>query len=433
MQRYRKIRLALLLILSLAAQSVQAAVTWTDWVEAIVNDGVVLHSEVEKRLDQVMKRFAGQPGAPTRDQLRKRVLEQLILESIQLQLAERAGIRVSDRELDSAVAGIARQNGMTVDQFRQAIESEGVSFAEAREQIRREMTLARIQQREVSRRVRITEQDIQAYLNSPDAREKNQPRYHLAHILIEIPDDATPEQREALREKARKLSGQLNQGADFAAVAATESAASTALNGGDLGWRKASELPTLFANVVPGLKPGQTSEPIETRGGFHLVKLVEVKRGAEKWVEQRHVRHILISPNAIRTDEQARKRAEELYEELKKGADFAELARAWSDDKVSASSGGDLDWVSPGTMVPEFEQVMSQTPVGEISKPFRSRFGWHILQVLDTRQADIGDQVQNSEARQVLQQRKYDEALQAWLREIRGEAYVEYTGQELTQ
>ncbi|RMF14362.1 MAG: molecular chaperone SurA [Gammaproteobacteria bacterium] len=418
---------AALLCLSVTLTA-RAQTQWLDWVEVIVNDGVVLHSQIEERLDQVMKRFAGQPGAPSREELRDRVREQLILESIQLQKAERAGIRVSDRELDEAVAGIARQNGMTLEQFRKALEADGVPFAQAREQIRREMLLVRIQQHEVRRRVRVTEQEVESYLKSAAAQEKAQPQYHLGHILIEIPKDATPEQIEALRQKAQALSDQLNNGADFAAVAARESAASTALNGGDLGWRKASELPTLFADVVPTLKKGQVSAPLETRGGFHLVKLIDVKSGAEKWVEQRRVRHILIAPNAIRSDAQARERARELYEQLRAGADFEELARTFSDDKVAASAGGDLGWVSPGQMVKPFEEVMYRTPKGQMSEPFKTRFGWHILEVTDIRTVDLGDQVQSNEARAVLQQRKYDEALQDWLREIRGEAYVEYVG-----
>lgn len=411
----------------LLALPARADVQMLDRVVAVVDDDIVLQSELDARLAQIMLRIQQQQrGLPPRDLLRQRVLEQLIMESIQLQRAERAGIRIGDNQLYETMANIAKANGLTLDQFQQALEAEGVPFAQAREQIRREMVISRYQQRRVEARVNISEAEVEAYLKSAEGRSKSAEEYRLGHILIALPEQPSQQQIEAARAKARAIYEQVRNGADFQQLAMTSSDAPTALEGGDLGWRGADQLPTLFADVVPQLPVGGISEPLQTASGFHLVMVRDKRGGASQIVEQAHVRHILVRPTEIRSELEAEQLIRKLYQRLRQGGeDFAELAKVYSDDPGSASAGGDLEWVSPGQMVPEFEQVMQKTPNGQISQPFRSQFGWHILQVLDRRQQDVGERMQSAQARQILFQRKFEDELQNWLREIREEAYVE--------
>ncbi|WLQ13898.1 peptidylprolyl isomerase [Hahella aquimaris] len=405
---------------------VHAQVQELDRVVAVVNDDIVLYSELQDRASRIKDKLRQQKTSlPPESVLQEKVLEQLVLESIQMQMADRGGIRVSDSQLNQTMQNIAKQNGMTLDQFQQALSEEGVTYQNAREQIRREMIISRVQQRSVDSRVRVTEKEVNDFLKSASAKQQRAEEYHLAHILIALPENPSEAQRKEAESKVEKIRSQLDQGVDFKQLAITYSDASTATEGGDLGWRKPDQVPSLFADVAPKLAPGQTSEPIRNSSGVHFVAMLEKRGGASKVVEQSKVRHILVQQNELRDDIAAKKLIEEIYTRVQAGEDFAELAQAYSDDAVSAAAGGSLDWVSPGDMVPEFDQMMRETPVGAVSKPFQSTFGWHILQVQDRREADIGERLMASQARQVLHRRKYEEELQNWLNEIRDEAFVQ--------
>lgn len=416
-----------LLVLMQYAGTLRAAESvLLDRVIAIVNDDIVMESELQHRLRQISGRLIQQgTRLPPQEVMNQRVLEQLILESIQLQLAQRAGIRISDTQLNETLVNIAKSNGMTLQQFQQQLATEGETYAAAREQIRREMVVTRIQQREVDRRVRVSEQEINNFLDSREGRERSGVEYYLGHILIAVPENPRPEQEQAALERAEAVLKELKAGADFQQMAVARSDGRQALNGGVIGWRKENELPSIASDVLPNLAKGEPSDLIRSTSGYHIITALDKRGGTEQWVKQRRARHILIAPSEIRSDRQAKEIIDKLYDRVSNGDDFVELARSNSDDPVSAIDGGDLDWVSPGQMVPEFEEVMSQTPAGEISKPFRSPYGWHILQVLEVRDQDIGAMVQANQARQLIYRRKFEEELVLWLQELKSEAFIE--------
>ena len=416
------------LIFSLLAMTVSALLhaepQLIDRVVAVVDDDIIMESELEQRIKTVGVQ-SNQNELPEADTLREQVLERMITESVQLQVADRAGIRISESQLDDAMGRIAAQNGMSLAEFQQAMTSEGVSFAYAREQIRNEMRISRVQQYQVGERIQITDQDIDYFLASDIGRIASAAEYKLRHILISVRSGAAPQEYKEAEAKADTLVAELRNGADFAKTAMAESQGRTALNGGDMGWRKDAQLPSIFADIAPKMSVGDVSEPIRTASGFHIIKLEDKRGGNSQLIQQAEVRHILITPNEVRDQDQARELINQIYERLKAGADFAELAREYSDDPGSGASGGDLGWVSPGDMVPEFEQAMDATPTGELSTPVRSQFGWHVLQVTDRREADIGEEVQRNQVRQMLYGRRFEEELPIWLRKIRSEAYVD--------
>lgn len=419
----------LLVLLAIMVTSVaQAERQPLDRVVAIVDDGVILQSELDNRIDTIVGRLQAQgTGLPPRDILEERVLDQLITESIQLQMAERGGMRISDNELNETMAGIAQRNNMTLAQFEQQLAAEGVSYREAREQIRNEMLASRVQQRQVGNRVRVTDREVENYLQALSNREPSNEEYRLAYIYIEVDNPNDESAVAAAREKAERLRSEIVSGRDFREVAVAESDAANALEGGDMGWRRRSQLPSLLESVVPDLETGVPSQVMGNNNGFHLV-MVRDRRGGEsnQVIEQSKVRHILVRTSETVSEPQAERAIRDLYQQIRDGADFAVLAREHSDDPVSGSDGGNLGWVSPGQMVPEFEQAMMAADVGELKGPFRSQFGWHILEVQDRRQKDISGEVRESEARQAIYRRKFDTELQNWLREIRDEAFVEF-------
>jgi len=425
--------LTMLLTLAMVALSVSAHAErkLLDQVVAIVDDEAILQSELEARVNTIVGRLSAQgTGLPPRSVLEERVLEQLISESIQLQMADDMGMRISDNELNETLANIARSNNMSLEQFEQQLAEEGVTYQQAREQIRNEMLTSRVQQRRVGNRVRITEREVENYLQAQSARGVSEPEYRLGYIFIEVDEPGNEASEEQARAKAEELRQQIEDGRDFREVAVAESDASNALEGGDMGWRKESQLPSLVAPVVPELEESELSEVLENNSGFHLVQVKE-KRGGESqaFVEQHRVRHILIRPSDAVTEAQAEQRIREIYQQLQDGADFAALARELSDDPVSGSDGGNLGWVSPGQMVPAFEQAMMEADVGEYYGPIRSQFGWHILQVQERREQDVTDSNKDSQARQAIYQRKFETELQNWLREIRDEAFIEFKGE----
>lgn len=426
-QGFTTFLMLLMLALSVSAQAERKLL---DQVVAIVDDDVILQTELEARINTIIGRLQAQgTGLPPRDVLEQRVLDQLITESIQLQMAEKMGMRISDNELNETMDNIARQNGLTRAEFEQQLAAEGVSYRQAREQIRNEMLTSRVQQRQVGNRVRVTDREVENYLQALEARGGNSAEYRLAYIFIEVDDPASEASVEAARDKAQNLRQQILDGRDFREVAVAESDASNALEGGDMGWRTENQLPSLVAPVVPGLEPGKPSPVLENNSGFHLVMVMDKRGGDQKQLVRQHkVRHILVRPSEARTDAEAEARVRDLYQQLQDGADFAELAREYSDDPVSGSDGGNLGWVSRGQMVPAFEQAMLEADPGELKGPFRSRFGWHILQVQERREKDVTGEARESDARQAIYRRKFEAELQNWLREIRDEAFVEFKG-----
>ena len=423
---------ALLVLLAvLAPLSVQAERKLLDQVVAIVDEDVILQTELEARISTITSRLSAQGTAlPPRQILEERVHDQLITESIQMQMADRAGMRISDNELNETMANIAERNGMSLAQFENQLAVEGVSYNQAREQIRREMLTSRVQQRQVGNRVRVTDREVENYLESLEARGGNNAQYRLAYIFVSVDDPSDEAEVDAAREKAQRLRNEIASGRDFREVAVAESDASNALEGGDMGWRAEGQLPSLVAPVVPELPVGQPSEVLENNSGFHLVMVMD-KRGGEQQqlIRQHRVRHILVRPSEATTDSQAETMIRDLYQQLQNGASFSALAKEYSDDPVSGSDGGNLGWVSPGQMVPAFEQAMLNADIGEFQGPFRSQFGWHILQVQERRQKDISGDVRDAEARQAIYRRKFETELQNWLQEIRDEAFIEFKGE----
>lgn len=395
-----------------------------DRIAAIVDDDIIMLSELDERTEEIKQRMGRQGGnMPPSDVLREQILERMIIESIELQMANRAGIRVSDNEINDTIANIAEQNNLDLDQFRQSVIADGLTWPSLRDQIRREILINQVRQRQLGRRIKISDQDIETFLNSEIAKAELAPDYRLGHILVAASREGSMEQAET---RAMNLYQQLQSGADFASLAAQYSASETALQGGDLGWREASQLPTLFADRVINMTKGEIAPPMEAGSGYHIIKVLDLRGGSKQVVKQTQVRHILVKPNEIRSEKETKRLINEIHQQLLENPDqFEILAKTYSDDPGSALQGGELGWVTPGTMVPEFEQTMAATEAAELSAPFRSDFGWHVLQVQDRRQQDMSAEFRHNQARQMLQRRKFDEALDGWLREIRQDAFVE--------
>ncbi len=410
----------------LASSVVHAEVVPLDRVVAIVDNDVVMQSQLDQRLREVRATIQKR-GAPLPPEhvLTQQVLERLIIENIQLQIGDRSGIRITDEELNQAMGTIAQRNNMSLDQFRAALARDGLSYDDAREQVRREMVISRVRQRRVAERIQVSEQEVQNFLASDMGKIQLSEEYRLANILIPVPDGASPETVQAAGRQAAELYQQLKQGADFSQLAVSRSAGDNALEGGEIGWRKAAQLPSPFDSMVGSLAVGDVTEPVRTPGGYIILKLEEKRGGSKMLRDEVHVRHILLKPSEIRSDEETQRLAEKLYERIQAGESFAELAKKYSEDPGSKLNGGDLNWVDPESLVPEFREVMNNAPQGQVTKPFRSPFGWHVLEVLGRRATDSSDKFREQQAAQTLRARKYDEELQAWLRQIRDEAYVE--------
>lgn len=419
---------ALLFSLSFAAGAAASSGTSQslDRIIAVVNDNVILQSELEQAITIAQGEMKDRGiTPPPEDAVRSQVLERLILMRLQTDRAKEAGIKVDDRELNDVINNIAAQNKMSVSQFAAQVKSEGLDFTALREQVREQVLANRVRQKEVDARIVVTDQDIDQYLAANGSEDQSE--YHLAHILVAIPDAATPEVREKAHAKAEGVLKRLRAGEDFAQLAIANSDSPQALQGGDLGWRKNGTLPTVFANIVPKLAVGDVSNVIEASNGYNIIKLVEKRdAGGRQTVDETKARHILLTPNAIRNEDATRAQAYELYERLKKGGDFAELAKKYSDDPGSKNSGGDLGWQPPGVFAPEFQQQIDTLKPGDMSQPFHSQFGWHIARVEERRTRDITDEARRGRARQSIMQRKDAEEYEAWLRRLRQEAYVEY-------
>ncbi len=412
--------------LLIPSQTVLAEAVPLDRIAAVVNDGIVMQSELDQRVAIVKEQLQSKnTRLPADKVLRSQVLNRLVLESIQKQLASRQGIRISDSQLNAAISNIAKSNNMTLEQFRDALIAEGRDYNAAREQIRNEMLLQSVQQNLVNRRIRVSAQEIENFMSSEDGQSQISAEYLLGHILVAVPSQASPEMIQKAEREASALYKQLTEGADFTEIAIANSDAPNALKGGDLGWRKVAELPEVIGKSVRNLAKGEFSKPIRSPSGFHIFLAKDQRGGNVQLVEQRLVSHILIKPSEIRTPVQARRQINEIYNRIKKGESFSDLAQEFSDDPASGSEGGSLGWTQDGQMVPEFEQVMNALPIGTLSQPFESRFGWHILTVLDKRTENMAEQMQESRARSAIRKRKFNEELSTWLREIHSQAYIE--------
>lgn len=403
-----------------------AEVQELDRIVAIVNNDVIMQSQLNQGVQEAQQLIAKRQGsAPDADTLRKQVLDQLILESIQLQMAQKADLKIDDDDLNQAMQSIAQRNNLTLDQFRQALARQGLSFDQARDQIRRRMLISRVRDAMVLRRVQVSDQELQNFMNSDLGRLHLSDDYHLAQVVIPVRDETSKAAIQQAENQARQIYQQARDGADFAKLAIAHSADENAFNGGEIGWRKAAELPAPFDHIIPELSPGQVTEPVRGPGGFIIVKVLG-KRGANDVVQDEvHVRHILIRPSQVRSEQETKRLIDRIYQRIQNGEDFATLAKNFSEDPSSALNGGDLNWIPPQATVPEFRQVMQHIPEGEVSKPFRSAFGWHILQVLGRRSTDKSSEARRLEATNLLRNHKAEEKLQAWLREIRADAYVE--------
>lgn len=420
------ISLLSLLLLSLAG-SAWANAKLLDRIVAVVDDDIIMESELIQRAANIRQKMRERdtPVPPT-DVLLEQVLEQMVTENIELQLAERAGIRISDNDINETIKNIARQNKMSTTEFQEALAAEGVSYRELRDQIKREMTITQLRQRRVANRIQVSDKDIENFLNSDLGKTNLAPDYRLGHILISVPQSAAPAAKDAAEEKAYRLYEQLKQGADFAELAVNHSSGQNALQGGDLGWRKAAQLPTLFADTVLDMNQGDVAEPIRSPSGYHIIKVTDVRGGTEHVIQQHEVRHILIKPNEIRSSDDAKDLINDIRERIKAGKDsFDDMAKTYSDDPGSALDGGKLGWVNPGSMVAEFEKMMEESPVEQVSPAFQSQYGWHILEVTGRRTQDMSEEIRRNRAREMIRRRKFDEELDTWLREIRQNAYVE--------
>src|SRR5450830_166767 len=405
-----------------------------DSIAAVVNDDVITRQELADRMSMVEKRLTSQGVAlPPRAQLQSQLLERLIVERAQAQMAKENGIVIDDTMLDRAVARIADQNKLTMQQFRVQLQHEGIDFGAFREDIRREILMQRLREREVDNKVLVSESEVDNYLASQGNGAAARDELKLAQILVRVPENASAEQIAARRQRAEEVLRQVKSGGDFAKLAATYSDSTEALNGGDLGWRSQDRLPQLFIDAVTSLKPGEVSGIVKSGNGFHIIKLMDrratstAKANANTpAVEQTHARHILIKVNQVVSAAEARRKLLELKERLDhKAATFEELAKLYSND-LSASKGGDLGWIYPGDTVPEFERAMNELKPGEISQPIESPFGYHLIQVVERKTDDASKERARAAARQAIRERKIDEATEDWLRQLRDRAYVEF-------
>ena len=413
---------------SLSNTAPRSRIEFGDRIVAVVNNEVITMRELGERVRLAGNQLRNQRVAPPPDDVFERqVLERLIVDRAQLQFARENAIRVDDVQLDRAVARIAEENRMSMSQFRDVLEKDGIPLAKFREDVRNDIILSRLREREVEGRVTISEGEVDNFMVQSEAAVSDSSlEINLAQILVRVPENATPEQLAERRKRADAALIQLRAGADFGQVSAAVSDAPEALAGGVLGFRPQDRLPELFLDAITGLKEGGISEVVKSANGFHILRVV-ARRGGEVRapVTQTRVRHILIRTNELVSQDQARRRLADLRERLEnKAADFADLARLHSNDG-SASKGGDLGWVYPGDTVPDFEKTMNELKPGQLSAPIQTQFGWHLIQVLERRNEDVSKERQRQAARQALRERKADEAYQEWLRQLRDRAFVE--------
>jgi peptidyl-prolyl cis-trans isomerase SurA len=424
--------LAILVLLSGAAlaqtRELSTSGVLLDRIAAVVNDGIVLSSRLDEQTDEVIERLRQQnTELPARNVLRRQILERLVIEEIQMQRADRLGIQVSEEMLNSALNEVAQRNNIPFPDLPQALAQQGVDYRSYRDEIRRQLTLQLLRQRDVIGRINISPRELDQFL----ARQQNAPdqnaEYNVSHILISVPVSATPEQIAARETRAREVFDKAKAGEDFAQLAVTYSDSSTNIEGGQLGWRRGAQLPSIVGEQVAKMKAREISEPIRTPSGFHIFRLNDMRGGVQQAVVQQvHARHILLRPNELEDDQTVQQKLAAIRERILKGEDFAAIAAVTSQDPGSAPDGGDLGWSGPGTFVPEFEKQLEALSENEMSQPFKTQFGWHLMQLLGRRMHDITDDVRRQRAFAELRESRAEEETELWLRRLRDEAFVEY-------
>ncbi len=397
-----------------------------DRIAAIVNEGLVLKSELDAQMDSVTKRLQEQKvELPSQSVLKQQVLDRLIVQEIEAQHAKRVGLTVSDEQLNGALQEIASRNKIPFDQMPTALAAQGVDYKQYRESMRKELTLNTLRQRDVISHINVSPHELEQFLARQQSSAAND-EFNVSHILLSLPEAATPQQLEEITHKAQDLAARASKGEDFGQLAIANSNSQTALDGGQLGWRKGTQLPQFILDLVTQMKPGAVSVPVRTPSGFHIVKLNERRSGeAQVIINQIHARHILMKTNELDDDETVRQKLSKLRDRILKGENFAGLASTNSADPGSAPDGGDLGWSGPGTFVPEFDKAIADLKTNEISEPFKSRYGWHIVQMLGTRTYDSTDDMRRQRAFAAIRESKADEETELWLRRLRDEAFVE--------
>jgi len=411
------------LLLSL---NIHSKIELLDRVVAVVDSGVIMESQLNSRVEEILQRIKNDNAElPPLNLIEEQVLDRLIIEEIQLQIADRAGIKISDSELNQTLARVAAQNNLSLEEFRIKLEGEGTSYRSFRDTIRKELIIQRVQRGKVGAKIDISEQEIENFINSEEGKTQLAEQYNVQHILLSVKSGSTEKEIEEIKINANSLISRLNDGESFEKLAASFSAGQNALEGGYLGWRTEAELPSLFAEVVTELKVGEIASPLRSGAGFHILKLIDKRGNTVKFLDQTLARHILVQPSEIRTENQAEELINTIYERLTSGEDFKQLARQYSEDPGTKMDGGELGWSNPGDYDPAFEQTLNATKIGELSKPVKSSFGWHVIEVMDRRNEDVSQEEQKDRAFRIIFDRKFEQELQSTLIELRAEAYVD--------
>ena len=415
-----------LLVSLLASMNIFSKIELIDRVVAVVDSGVIMESQLNSRVEEILIRLKSDTTElPPINLLEEQVLDRLIIEEIQLQLADRAGIKISDSELNQTLSRVSSQNNLSLEDFRLKLEAEGTSYKSFRDTIKKELIIQRVQRGRVGGKVDISEQEIENFINSEEGKSQLAEQYNVQHILLSVKSGSTEQQIEKIRNEANNLITRLEGDESFEKLAASYSSGQEALEGGFLGWRTSAELPSLFANVVTELKVGEVAQPLRSGAGFHILKLTDKRGNTVKFLDQTLARHILVQPSEIRTENQAEELINDIYERLTNGEDFKQLARQFSEDPGSKMDGGELGWSNPGDYDPIFEQTLNATEIGKISEPVQSSFGWHIIEAMDRRNEDVSQEEQKNRAYQIIFKRKFEQELQSTLIELRAEAYVD--------
>jgi peptidyl-prolyl cis-trans isomerase SurA len=397
-----------------------------DRVVAVVDSGVIMESQLNSRVEEILIRLKSDTTElPPINLLEEQVLDRLIIEEIQLQLADRAGIKISDSELNQTLSRVSSQNNLSLEDFRLKLEAEGTSYKSFRDTIKKELIIQRVQRGRVGGKVDISEQEIENFINSEEGKSQLAEQYNVQHILLSVKSGLTEQQIEEIKDEANNLITRLEGDESFEKLATSYSSGQKALEGGFLGWRTSAELPSLFADVVTELKVGEVAQPLRSGAGFHILKLTDKRGNTVKFLDQTLARHILVQPSEIRTENQAKELINDIYERLTNGEDFKQLARQFSEDPGSKMDGGELGWSNPGDYDPIFEKTLNATEIGKISEPVQSSFGWHIIEALDRRNEDVSQEEQKNRAYQIIFKRKFEQELQSTLIELRAEAYVD--------
>ena len=421
-----KKRIVFILLGFLISTNTYTKIELIDRVVAVVDSGVIMESQLNSRVEEILIRLKKDKAElPPLNLLEEQVLDRLIIEEIQLQLADRAGIKISDSELNQTLSRVSSQNNLSLEEFRLKLEAEGTSYKSFRDTIKKELIIQRVQRGKVGAKIDISEQELENFINSEEGRTQLAEQYNVQHILLSVKSGLSEIEIEAIEDEAVSLLERLENGESFEKLAASYSAGQKALEGGFLGWRTSAELPSLFAEVVSGLTVGEVAQPVRSGAGFHILKLTEKRGNTVKFLDQTLARHILVQPSEIRTENQAEILINDIFKRLKEGEDFKQLARQFSEDPGSKMDGGELGWSNPGDYDPAFEMTLNATEIGQLSEPVKSSFGWHIIEVMERRNEDVSQEEQKNRAYQIIFKRKFDQELQSTLIELRAEAYVD--------